>query len=789
MNHWEFLIQKEGDQAWLPLSQQVEILAGRYRVVAHTNRSDTAVEVRVSQMVLDEMPPRRRVRKRLGQTDADGLILIIPFMWLQPGRWELSCSNTNVADELLGQGWQHSIQLQVLPLTEASQDWTPASDWSEENAVDETAVLPNPETETEASPEADPDHNGSPAHPEDDLSPGGYPDAEALTEQIVNSLFDSIEPLEADSSPLAQARSQPTAITPNSGYLVSLRQQAYVAQRQKPLMIAGQVYLDTNVQAPALLDGQLWIRLRDPQTGRPILETHRRLQAATLPVDFKVQVQLPEIAETRVILGEVLLRLGAAEPQQPALAAAAFTITVGLDSLLEILANHTELDFDEEVSVFPGTTVPFSQPKPSPATLVSPNLPLSPPPSKSLVPAVGQILPPQLDFPEPDATGDHAPKLPGFTPVTDRRQSAKAPTANSSAASPESRPQPHPEPHPGPDDLTADLWSNSTGEPATETAAKDRRKPAGTPQPSPTPARPEPHLPKFSPAVRQQPAIFDSDSIADSDLDADWVASTLAEIDEPGQRPTQLGLTTGSNPGSNALWTEAEADPEADSKSASATSPNGLSSRFMNRLSDLTYASRQATAELRSLMQAAGVQSPELVDPEPSLPPEPVAALPNEVVIYEEEPPSPVTLPPELSGISPEPSPPADLTVPDAGTAVVEIMSPVIAIPNRELIAGETIALTVRLRPQQWPLYIKLWASDRQTRTLVGEPHLLMDLTPNDLGELEAQMSMLIPPDCLEIQFAAIAIAVETHQESDKAVVNRHIVPPGLPTQTLDDLI
>ena len=60
MKYWEFLIQKEGDETWLPLeTQQVEILEGRYRVVAHTDRVNTPMEIRVSQLMTETLKRRR----------------------------------------------------------------------------------------------------------------------------------------------------------------------------------------------------------------------------------------------------------------------------------------------------------------------------------------------------------------------------------------------------------------------------------------------------------------------------------------------------------------------------------------------------------------------------------------------------------------------------------------------------------------------------------------------------------------------------------------------------------
>jgi hypothetical protein len=124
MEFWEFLIQKEGDRSWLPLeSPSVEVLEGRYRVVARSSRSNTPTEIRVTHYATDETPPVRRVRKRSGQTNPDGLIVILPFTRLQSGLWELRCTGDLMA-EMLGENWQYTVQLDVLPLS-ASDDSEP----------------------------------------------------------------------------------------------------------------------------------------------------------------------------------------------------------------------------------------------------------------------------------------------------------------------------------------------------------------------------------------------------------------------------------------------------------------------------------------------------------------------------------------------------------------------------------------------------------------------------------------------------------------------------------------
>ncbi|MGB3571866.1 MAG: hypothetical protein WBA01_07465, partial [Phormidesmis sp.] len=127
MKYWEFLIQKEGDNTWLPLeTQQVEILEGRYRVVGHTDRLNTPVEIWVSQLVTSEMPPRKRVRKRTAETNDAGLVVLMPYMYLNPGQWEIRCNGVGDSLSSTDADWDYQVQLQVFAQTEedgSSSEW------------------------------------------------------------------------------------------------------------------------------------------------------------------------------------------------------------------------------------------------------------------------------------------------------------------------------------------------------------------------------------------------------------------------------------------------------------------------------------------------------------------------------------------------------------------------------------------------------------------------------------------------------------------------------------------
>lgn len=127
MEQWQFLIQKQGDRTWQSLeSPSVEIIEGRYRVVARTKSANTDVEVRVTHLSPAESPPRRRIHKRSRRTNAEGLMAVMPFTYFGVGEWEVRCSGDLMSD-ILGQSWLQTLHLQVLPISSAPETTTPVN--------------------------------------------------------------------------------------------------------------------------------------------------------------------------------------------------------------------------------------------------------------------------------------------------------------------------------------------------------------------------------------------------------------------------------------------------------------------------------------------------------------------------------------------------------------------------------------------------------------------------------------------------------------------------------------
>jgi hypothetical protein len=153
MTQWQFLIQKEGDQDWLPLeSSSAEILEGRYQLVVQSSQPNASVDVQIRHEyemggILQEVTQRRRQ-----QADTLGRFDLLSSTYLPPGLWELKCRATQ--DQQDGKPFPpKKLLLQVL-----AQEFETLSDWevlepSSQGAIPEqTAIAPPHLSTDEATP-------------------------------------------------------------------------------------------------------------------------------------------------------------------------------------------------------------------------------------------------------------------------------------------------------------------------------------------------------------------------------------------------------------------------------------------------------------------------------------------------------------------------------------------------------------------------------------------------------------------------------------------------------------
>lgn len=139
MIQWQFLIQKEGDQDWLPLdSPNVEILEGRYYLMAQVGCPSVQVEVQIRHEYELDGVPQDVTQRRRQRTDAEGLLELFGLTYLPPGLWELQCQ---IAGE---QGPQDNTPPQKLFLQVLAQDFELLSDWA----------VPEPSLDSMQSPDS-----------------------------------------------------------------------------------------------------------------------------------------------------------------------------------------------------------------------------------------------------------------------------------------------------------------------------------------------------------------------------------------------------------------------------------------------------------------------------------------------------------------------------------------------------------------------------------------------------------------------------------------------------------
>ena len=691
MGYWEFLLQKEGDQSWLPLdTSQVEILEGRYRVMAHSSQLNTPVRIQISQVLRDgqepaltgdRTPPKRRTLRRQGEINENGLMVVMPFTRLGEGTWEILCasedgvvgdstSEDSTSEDFASEAinvapganppWSYAVELRVV-----AQDSADDGDWFADGDIEARSA---------------------------DRSAAAGIDLNQPAE--VN--------LQAAAAAMDEFQAQMAAglITSNAPYGLALPHTALLGSEGESLGITVTVTGDLVDARPLALV----VRLSDPQTTAAVATAAVPLIVATLPATVNLSVTAPARLSTRLLLGEVGLLAGA-----EVVALQPFTVTVDVASLFDAIANHAETEADLGV-VFPaddggGGGGGDGHDALSTADLKTWDIAGRGAPPREMpmltLPRSSPELPPKIYYPSPHEVAAHQPSLP--------------PMGRTKPAAPASAPSP------------GDLNSGS---------------------PSARPPSPEPTKGLSLPPVSSSPQADDPIAVL-----------TGRAPTAPGRQPRRPV-------------------PQLISHEAMGFRDLNLQDRFWNRLNDLAVGLQQEALENRAQAgpaptTAPGEQQEAEAEAEPGFIP-----FAGEVVIYADEDPTlrdmapPVAVPPPEAETLPE---------------VVTPPMPNLELPEGDLTAGEPVVATLRVPFHLNRLYIKVWITDPQTRTLADEPRQLLNLLPNGQGQLEGSLQLTVPLGCLEAWFEAIAIDMVTQQESYKTSVSRAITPAGLPPSALDD--
>ncbi len=113
MTYWEFLIQREDNRSWKTLtSPNLQIVEGKYRIIANTSAIDATVRTQVFYHTESEPPQLSQSRSQ--SISSEGVLVVLPFTHLQAGIWHFKC-NVGISEN-------HEIcqplKLRVLPRTQ-----------------------------------------------------------------------------------------------------------------------------------------------------------------------------------------------------------------------------------------------------------------------------------------------------------------------------------------------------------------------------------------------------------------------------------------------------------------------------------------------------------------------------------------------------------------------------------------------------------------------------------------------------------------------------------------------
>lgn len=762
MEHWEFLLQKDGDRAWLPIdAPTVEILEGRYRMVIRTSRVSTDVAIRISHIDPESEPPKRRVQTRSNRTNSNGLMVLIPYTRLAPGVWEFQCSPGDTMSDLIGETWKYRIRMQVAAHTcEEEADWDP--DWdnaadaagetvsestiaaapaSELNIASEEAEVHETEVDADAieideaeafdgdcdrEPPVEPlvavvapaDHQPTTAQqvdrhesesptaaPTEAVSPvmSSFEQWQQMTEQMSEQLMDEMWADLGDLSDLPATA--PVYSTPFAADLEYAAADETVCELKldRDTFIASE---GETLTLSGYLSGdsrpqasEIQVYLRDPQSLGVILHEQIPLSADR----FQLAFTLPAHMNTRLVMGEVLL-CGTLPGQDTrlALSTQAFTITVNPVELVQELAKLQD-----------ALSAEAQQDSPT-------NLPID------LALQVARLAEPVsltlsfLDDSESTEAETDASIKPSFL-AAHSLKGQPLPPQIFCPTQPRSRSLALPALHP---------VTEQTVEPS------DR--------------------PEADPEAMSEPAAAPVET---------------APVPKP-DRP-DASETAASNEAVKPL-------PALPSSTHRAFQALRLTDRFLTRLTSLAV-DTDLSAQLR---QASGRSSSLMVVPD-RVPPlvEDHDRYSQEIVVMDEAP----ALPQRVRLKQGQRAEPVAFANPLLLPEDEPVPVPELHVTAGELISGQLVNVRVQLPDLQPRIYVKLWVNDRQTRTLLDGPRWLTELHPNGHGALEARTQLTVPFGSVEILVEAMAIELHTNRESHKVSVDRAVVPPDLPALAMDE--
>ena len=816
MENWQFLIQKQGDHNWRILeSPNLTILADNYRVLARSYLNNMDVDVRVTYISTQEVPPKQRILKRSRRTNSEGLMAVIPFTHFKPGIWELRCSG-DIMLEMLGKSWQHTLFIQVSPPEPSPQSLTQLAEESDlaSNADTQVSIVMN---------------HGTPVWFQGET-----------TEQILQNLLDLALPQDEpllDEETIENAPTLPPPLALN----LSLDQDTYVARWGENFIIHGDVEVneienleDERFAMNGVSQLRLEIALRSPSESRILNHIDQPLTDQVLPFSFSTLIDIPLDCESKLLLADINLYGALADVGEVILLANhTFTITADVTDLLALQTSRS--DYRDSL---PETNPPV-KPKPSVKIRLelfnvaktpklaqfhilkpSPNQPL-PPQIKPLI--SWQVLSPQLpNLPHnstreinTDSETDSLTKTLAIHPI-DLKKLVIKPVNTIFPYLKRLKVKPVP-------GKTANDQLNVE---KLATLQKSPQLPTVVTLPAKIPELPVDNLPQSDQSMIDDTSyaeliaeivagVTKSEELDLVDSQENSVIIQSEELDLVDSQENSVIIQSEEldlvDSQENSVIIQSEEPDLVDSQENSSLLQQWIDSQgyllteaVFQESSDNDLGEETQTVDVEVLLsREKEIQEDPIADnipleinkPETVNILNPIATQPGwlsqEIVIDD------LVMEWDADSWSDEaiadhhysPLPENETAADFSGVMMESLPTPQLYLSEGELVAGTSVMVRVKLPEVSSSVVVKLWVEDYQTRSLLDRPHILPDLRSNAWGEWETAIYLKIPFGCLEIRLSAIALHQTTQQESDKFTIIKTVIPPNLPTIEMDEML
>ncbi|MCE2699670.1 MAG: hypothetical protein PX483_19735 [Nostocales cyanobacterium LE14-WE4] len=816
MENWQFLIQKQGDHNWRTLeSPNLNILADNYRVLARSYLNNMDVDVRVTYISTQEVPPKRRILKRSRRTNSEGLMAVIPFTHFKPGIWELRCSG-DIMLEMLGKSWQHTLLIQVSPPEPSPQSLTQLAEESDlaSNADTQVSIVMN---------------HGTPVWFQGET-----------TEQILQNLLDLALPQDEpllDEETIENAPTLPPPLALN----LSLDQDTYVARWGENFIIHGDVEVneienleDERFSMNGVSQLRLEIALRSPSESRILNHIDQPLTDQVLPFSFSTLIDIPLDCESKLLLADINL-YGALANVGEVILLANHTFTITAD-VTDLLALQTSLS--DYRNSLPETNPPV-KPKPSVKIRLelfnvakTPNLAqfhiLKPSPNQPLPPQIKpliswQVLSPQLpNLPHnptreinTDSETDSLTKTLAIHPI-DLKKLVIKPVNTIFPYLKRLKVKPVP-------GKTANDQLNVE---KLATLQKSPQLPTIVTLPAKIPELPVDNLPQSDQSMIDDTSyaeliaeivagVTKSEELDLVDSQENSVIIQSEELDLVDSQENSVIIQSEEldlvDSQENSVIIQSEELDLVDTQENSSLLQQWIDSQgyllteaVFQESSDNDLGEETQTVDVEVLLSREKeiqedpiadnipleINKPETVNILNPIPTQP-GWLSQEIVIDD------LVMERDADSWSDEaiadhhysPLPENETAADFSGVMMESLPTPQLYLSEGELVAGTSVMVRVKLPEVSSSVVVKLWVEDYQTRSLLDRPHILPDLRSNAWGEGETAIYLKIPFGCLEIRLSAIALHQTTQQESDKFTIIKTVIPPNLPTIEMDEML